>query len=135
MAQVASTQPAQTLSHAIPIRVFGVVQSQFADGNKQLKMKTIRIRFTKKDVKQAGNYLDVDNCLLATALRRRHHRNVTVGGYGEATVDGQDYSPKEEFSDIVWNSKLGAYKPEVIGMKLTLLPHSQQADVYQRVSR
>ena len=85
----------------------------------------IKVKFSKSDRKKAGRYSDVNNCLMATALKRmgyNHDRNINVGGSGLTSIGGVTYIPREEF----WAGKIltwpfGPYKRSVVGMEVTLI--------------
>lgn len=41
----------------------------------------MKIKLTKKDLELSQHYGDNENCLLATALKRRGHKNVRVSAF------------------------------------------------------
>lgn len=88
--------------------------------------KQINIRFTEKDRQQAGPYNDPNKCLLCTALKRRGYKTVSVGGFGDAFIEGITYTSKQRFDSNIKDEHALVppyYLREVVGMKLTLILH------------
>jgi hypothetical protein len=85
----------------------------------------ITIKFTKIAVNTAQQYTSNDGCLLATCLKRRGFKNVSVGGYGYVQIGSAEYYPLTDFnSNLVKNREAVEapfYKKEIIGTKLVLV--------------
>lgn len=54
-------------------------------------MDPITLQFTPKDIENAKSYFDIQNCLLATALKRLGYEIDTVTGYDVRFKDGKRY--------------------------------------------
>lgn len=86
----------------------------------------IEITFTEEDRIKAQHYISCYGCLLATALHRLGYSNVSVRGWGETKINGeQEYTPQSwtEIGPLITNcyNNPAPHYPEIVVGKTVIL--------------
>lgn len=85
-------------------------------------MNTIKVIFTEEDRQNADKYDSNTDCLLATALKRMGFEDVSVGGWGNFSIDGIYYRPVTKFNvglvEDEFATQAPYYYPSVVGMEM-----------------